>query len=140
VRSRRGPARALRAQPTTIRLEALFLLRIGTDLRPGEALALRGSDLDLAFATPLGLPLDGRNSVNRHFKPMLLRAGLPATVRRYDLRHSLAIDVAPHCVGTQTASKNAIGRLGSTGRPSCIYSWMLGFRVVELGGIEPPTS
>lgn len=95
---------------------------------------------NLAFATPLGRPLDGRNSVNRHFKPMFLRAGLPPTVRRYDLRHSAAIDAANamrwHPFGIQERQ----GRLGSTGRPSCIYSWMLGFRVVELGGIEPPTS
>ena len=74
---------------------------------------------------------------------------LPATILRGlhahpagqgEERLAAAIDAVPQRVGTQSASKNAKGRLGSTGRPSCIYLWMLGFRVVELGGIEPPTS
>ena len=42
-----APDRGVCAQPTTIRLEALFLLLIDTGLRPGEALALGWSDLDL---------------------------------------------------------------------------------------------
>jgi integrase len=170
-----APDRGVCAQPTTIRLEALFLLLIDTGLRPGEALALgwsdldldaswlrveRGlgrrrmgepwrfeapktsgsrrtvplpatiiralrahragqaeerlaagssyADLDLAFATPLGGPLDGRNVVNRHFKPMLLRAGLPATVRLYDLRHS----AATHMLAGGASVRAVADRLG----------------------------
>ena len=41
----------------------------------------------LVFATGLGTPLDAQNVVNRHFKPLLRRAGLPA-IRWHDLRHS----------------------------------------------------
>lgn len=44
-------------------------------------------DQDLVFATRLGTPLDAQNIVNRHFKPLLKRTGLP-TVRFHDLRHS----------------------------------------------------
>ncbi len=31
-----------------------------------------------------------RNLINRHFKPILKTAGLPASLRLYDLRHSCA--------------------------------------------------
>jgi integrase len=48
------------------------------------------TDNDLVFATPTGDPVDMRNLVNRHFKPILKRAGLPKSVRLYDLRHSCA--------------------------------------------------
>jgi integrase len=44
-------------------------------------------DSGLAFATGKGTPLDAQNIVNRHFKPLLKRAGLPP-VRFHDLRHS----------------------------------------------------
>jgi hypothetical protein len=33
-------------------------------------------DLGLVFATGKGTPLDAQNIVNRHFKPLLNRAGL----------------------------------------------------------------
>ncbi len=39
------------------------------------------------FASRKGTPLDAQNVVNRHFKPLLKRAGLPP-VRFHDLRHS----------------------------------------------------
>ena len=69
------------------------------------------------------------------------RAGAHAhRVGQAEERLAAAVDAVPQRVGTQSASQNAKGRLGSTGRPSCIYLGMLGFRVVELGGIEPPTS
>ena len=44
-------------------------------------------DQDLVFATRLGTPIDAQNVVNRHFKPLLKRTGLPL-VRFHDLRHS----------------------------------------------------
>jgi integrase len=43
----------------------------------------------LVFATGKGTPLDAQNVVNRHFKPLLRRAGLP-DVRWHDLRHTYA--------------------------------------------------
>ncbi len=47
-------------------------------------------DYDLVFATREGTPLLRRNIVRRHFKPILKRAGLPESLRLYDLRHSCA--------------------------------------------------
>jgi integrase len=46
-------------------------------------------DSDLVFATSWGTRLDAQNIVNRHFKPLLRRAGLP-NVRWHDLRHTCA--------------------------------------------------
>ncbi|MBI3759664.1 MAG: site-specific integrase [Deltaproteobacteria bacterium] len=45
---------------------------------------------DLVFATPTGEPLNLRNVVNRHFKPILEAAKLPKSIRLYDLRHTCA--------------------------------------------------
>ena len=45
---------------------------------------------DLVFCTDTGLPLNPHNIVNRYFKPTLLAAGLPKSVRLYDLRHTCA--------------------------------------------------
>jgi integrase len=44
-------------------------------------------DGGLVFASRVGKPLDAQNVVNRHFKPLLRRAGLPP-IRFHDLRHS----------------------------------------------------
>ena len=46
-------------------------------------------DADLVFATRKGTPLDAQNIINRHFKPLLQRAGLPP-IRWHDLRHTCA--------------------------------------------------
>lgn len=46
-------------------------------------------DLDLVFASDGGQPLDLRNLVQRHFKPLLKAADL-ADLRLYDLRHTCA--------------------------------------------------
>ena len=45
---------------------------------------------DLVFATSEGTPLMLRNIIRRHFRPTLKRAGLPETLRLYDLRHTCA--------------------------------------------------
>lgn len=53
---------------------------------------LRAADYEdsgLIFATRKGTPLDAQNVVNRHFKPLLSRAGLPP-IRWHDLRHTCA--------------------------------------------------
>src|SRR5919112_3491058 len=44
-------------------------------------------DSGLVFATGKGTPLDAQNIINRHFKPLLRRAGLP-DIRWHDLRHT----------------------------------------------------
>jgi len=46
-------------------------------------------DSGLLFATGKGTPLDAQNIVNRHFKPLLNRVGLPP-IRWHDLRHTCA--------------------------------------------------
>jgi integrase len=45
---------------------------------------------NFVFASYNGEPLNIRNVVNRHFKPILKEAGLPETIRLYDLRHTCA--------------------------------------------------
>ena len=47
-------------------------------------------DLDLVFTTSDGGPLLDRNLSRRNFKDVLQRAGLPKSLRLYDLRHSCA--------------------------------------------------
>ena len=47
-------------------------------------------NLDLVFATSEGQPLIRLNVIQKHFKPILKRAGLSETLRLYDLRHSCA--------------------------------------------------
>ena len=47
-------------------------------------------DLDLVFPNAAGLPVDERNLVQRHFKAIVQRAGLPGSLRLYDLRHTHA--------------------------------------------------
>ena len=42
------------------------------------------------FCGAQGQPLHPRNLQSRHFKPALMRAGIPDTVRLYDLRHTCA--------------------------------------------------
>jgi hypothetical protein len=44
-------------------------------------------DSALVFASGKSTPLDAQNIVNRHFEPLLKRAGLPP-VRFHALRHS----------------------------------------------------
>src|SRR5215218_9685212 len=44
-------------------------------------------DSGLVFASVKGTPIDAQNVVNRYYKPLLKRAGLPA-IRFHDLRHS----------------------------------------------------
>jgi integrase len=53
----------------------------------GEYVTRWLEDSGLVFATAKGTPLDAQNVVNRHFKPLLRRAGLP-DIRWHDLRHS----------------------------------------------------
>lgn len=45
---------------------------------------------NLVFATIKGTPINPRNLTQRHFKPILKRAGLSDTFRLYDLRHTCA--------------------------------------------------
>jgi integrase len=73
------PARAVRA------LRAHRKLQLKEKLETGALY----EDQGLVFATGKGTPLDAQNVVNRHFKPLLRRAGLP-NIRWHDLRHTCA--------------------------------------------------
>ena len=82
-RSRRRiplPASVLRSLVEHRRHQAEERLKAGPDYK----------NLDLVFATGEGQPLIRLNVVQKHFKPILERAELPATLRLYDLRHSCA--------------------------------------------------
>ena len=47
-------------------------------------------DRELVFASQKGGPVPYRNLIRLHFKPILKKAGLPETIRLYDLRHTCA--------------------------------------------------
>ena len=55
-------------------------------LRAGSA----WQDHGLVFTTTVGGPLNISKLTRNHFKPALKRAGLPQSVRLYDLRHTCA--------------------------------------------------
>jgi integrase len=83
-----GSARVVPLPPSLIaslrahrKVQGEYALKLGTKYR---------RELDLVFANEDGGPLEGRNLVQRSFKPALLEAKLPATVRLYDLRHTHA--------------------------------------------------
>lgn len=96
VSSAKGPAEIgptktgrNRAIPlTTVTREALKAHRAR---QAAERLRAGGEyrDADLIFATEAGGPVEHNNLVNRHYRKILQRAGLPA-LRLYDLRHTCA--------------------------------------------------
>ncbi len=58
---------------------------------PGALLATRPTGPDtLVFTSPDGGPLRHRNFYDRHFKPAVREANLPASMRFHDLRHTCA--------------------------------------------------
>jgi integrase len=74
------PASLVKALASHKRQQAEERLKAGVDYQ----------NYDLVFAALEGTPLMIRNLVRRHFKPMLTRAKLPASIHLYDLRHSCA--------------------------------------------------
>jgi integrase len=48
------------------------------------------STSDASSILPIFAPLMRRNIVRSHFRPILEKAGLPASIRLYDLRHTCA--------------------------------------------------
>jgi len=78
----------------TIPLPASMIVRLLEHKRRQSEDRLRlgseSQDHGLVFTTALGGPLNISNLTNKHFKPALERAGLPRTIRLYDLRHTCA--------------------------------------------------
>lgn len=58
-------------------------------LKERLALGPAYQNLDLVFASEVGSPHDVKNIRDRHFKPLLVKAGLPS-IRLYDARHTMA--------------------------------------------------
>jgi integrase len=73
------PQRAVEALRSHRKRQMEEQLRVGSEWQ----------DYGLVFATGKGTPLDAQNIVNRHFKPLLKRAGLPS-IRWHDPRHTYA--------------------------------------------------
>jgi integrase len=73
------PQRALEALSTHRKRQLEQQLKAGA----------KWQDYDLVFTTTIGTAVDAQNVVNRHFKPLLRRAGLP-NIRWHDLRHTCA--------------------------------------------------
>jgi integrase len=46
-------------------------------------------NLDLVFTSEVGTPIQPKNLIDRHFKPLLIKAEVP-NIRLYDLRHTTA--------------------------------------------------
>jgi len=59
----------------------------------------------LVFTNEIGQPLDRRNLVRRHLRPLLRKAGLPGAMRLYDLRHSAATLLLEAGVHAKVASE-----------------------------------
>ena len=59
----------------------------------------------LVFTNEIGDPLERQNILNRHFRPLLKAAGLPPTMRLYDLRHSAATMLLEAGVHPKVASE-----------------------------------
>lgn len=103
VRSRQvreGPPWRLEPPKTTRSRRTIPLPKIpvmsllkGHQARQNEEKAFFGQDYadhGFVFAGQRGEPVTHSNIVNRYFKPLLKKAGLPASTRLYDLRHSHA--------------------------------------------------
>lgn len=69
-------------------------------------------DSRLVFATGKGTPLDAQNVVNRSFKPLLKKAGLP-DVRFHDLRHTCATLLLSREVPMRSTSRRSWAMLVS---------------------------
>jgi integrase len=116
ARSRRGvplPPSIVRGLSEYKREQETVRLKAGPDWR----------DFDLLFTTGDGGPLLDRNLSRRNFKAVLKRAGLPNSMRLYDLRHSCATLLLTEGTNPKVVAE----RLGhaSTAMTMDIYSHVL---------------
>ncbi len=70
----------------TIRLSGMAV----ASLKEHRLAAARERISEWVFSTSKGTPISVHNVHNRSWKPLLRRAGLPATTRMHDLRHTCA--------------------------------------------------
>jgi hypothetical protein len=82
----------------------------------------------LVFATTIGTAVDAQNVVNRHFKPLLRRAGLPE-IRWHDLRHTCAMLLA---VLGSVAADGVVGGAGAVGSRKPAFPWYAAARILAF--------
>src|SRR5215211_2210705 len=82
-----GKGRSIKLTPGAI--EALHG-HLGRQLKEIERAGDRYQDQGLVFPAQTGTPMNGKNLTARSFKPILVKAGLPRSVRLHDLRHTCA--------------------------------------------------
>jgi integrase len=72
--------------------EAVTALKSHRKRQAEERLKYSGlwKDHDLVFPSRTGTPMRWTNLTKRNYKPLLGKAGLPQTIRFYDLRHAFA--------------------------------------------------
>jgi integrase len=77
-----------------IRISSTNILNLREHRRIQSELRLKAGpnwhNFDLVFSTSEGKPIQRRNILRRHFKPILKKAGLSTTLNLYSLRHSCA--------------------------------------------------
>ena len=86
-----GPTKNKKCRTIRLGGVAIEILKAHRDTQAEEVDSAKGlwRDPDLVFATTIGTPLDPSNLVDRSFKPLLGRAGLPS-IRFHDLSHACA--------------------------------------------------
>jgi integrase len=82
-----GKGRSIKLTPGAI--EALRD-HLGRQLKEIERAGDRYQDQGLVFPSQAGTPMNAKNLTARSFKPLLVQAGLPHSVRLHDLRHTCA--------------------------------------------------
>jgi integrase len=86
------PKTAKSRRPIPLSASLLARLRMHKTRQLEERLKLGAlwQDYDLVFTSEIGTHVSLNNLRKRHFKPALKRAGLPESLRVYDLRHTTA--------------------------------------------------
>jgi integrase len=102
-----APPKTKRSRRTvTLPAEAVSALRTHRQRQLADRVLL-GPDYapyDLVFATSLGTPYGARN-IGTYFKRVLVRAGLPSSIRFHDLRHGAATTMLAAGVPLKVASE-----------------------------------
>jgi integrase len=82
-----GKGRSIKLTPGAI--EALRG-HLGRQLKEIESAGDRYQDQGLVFPSQAGTPMNAKNLTARSFKPLLVKIGIPRSVRLHDLRHTCA--------------------------------------------------